>query len=76
MNSRNCEIKKAAPVLAHDERQTKKSTIIIAIFRTVVNGMAACLIGLSVAMLVLLGAVSFASIFIPAVGLALLGDRL
>ena len=76
MNLKKFENKKAAPAPEHDKRQTKESKIIIPIFRTIVNGAAAGLIGLSVAMLVLLGAVSFASIFIPAVGLAFLGDRL
>lgn len=76
MNLKKFENKKAAPVLERDERQTKESKIIIPILRTVVNGVAAGLIGISVAMLVLLGAVSFAAIFVPAVGLAFLGDRL
>ena len=68
--------KKAATVVAHGKRQTKKSNIIIPIFRTVVNGMAAGLVGLSIAMLVVVGVVAFAAIFAPAVGLAMLGDWL
>ena len=68
--------KKAATVVTHGKRQTKKSNIIIPIFRTVVNGMAAGLVGLSIAMLVVVGVAAFAAIFAPAVGLAMLGDWL
>lgn len=68
--------KKAALVLAHDGRQTKKSTIIIPIFRTVVNGMAAGLIGLSIAMLIVIGVAAFAAAFLPALVLAITGDRI
>ena len=76
MNSRNCEIKKAALVLAHGKRHRNESKFIIPIFRAIVNGISAGLIGLSVAMLVLLGVAAFAAIFAPAVGLAMLGDWL
>ena len=68
--------KKAALVLAHDERQTKKSNIIIPIFRTFVNGMAAGLIGLSIAMLIVIGVAAFAAAFLPALVLAITGDRI
>lgn len=68
--------KKSALVLAHDGRQTKKFKIIIPILRTIVNGMAAGLIGLSVAMLIVIGVVAFAAAFLPALVLAIIGDRL
>lgn len=66
---------KAALVLAHDERQTKESKIIIPILRTVVNGMAAGLVGLSIAMLVVVGAGAFTAAFALAAVLAFLGER-
>lgn len=68
--------KKAATVVAHGKRQTKKSTIIIPIFRTFVNGMAAGLIGLSIAMLIVIGVAAFAAAFLPALVLAITGDRI
>ena len=67
--------KKAATVVAHGKRQTKKSNIIIPIFRTVVNGMAAGLVGLSIAMLVVVGAGAFTAAFTLAAVLAFLGER-
>ena len=69
-------IKKAATVVAHGKRQTKKSNIIIPIFRTVVNGMAAGLVGLSIAMLIVIGVAAFAAAFLPALVLAITGDRI
>ena len=68
--------KKAALVLEHGKRHRNESKFIIPIFRAIVNGISAGLIGLSVAMLVLLGVAAFAAIFAPAVGLAMLGDWL
>lgn len=68
--------KKAATAVAHGKRQTKKSNIIIPIFRTVVNGMAAGLIGLSIAMLIVIGVAAFAAAFLPALVLAITGDRI
>ena len=68
--------KKAATVVAHGKRQTKKSNIIIPIFRTFVNGMAAGLIGLSIAMLIVIGVAAFAAAFLPALVLAITGDRI
>lgn len=68
--------KKAAPVVTHGKRQTKKSNIIIPIFRTFVNGMAAGLIGLSIAMLIVIGVAAFAAAFLPALVLAITGDRI
>ena len=68
--------KKAATVLAHGKRQTKKSNIIIPIFRTFVNGMAAGLIGLSIAMLIVIGVAAFAAALLPALLLAITGDRI
>lgn len=76
MSWKKSETKKAALVLAHDERQTKKSTIIIPILRTVVNGMAAGLVGLSIAMLIVIGVAAFAAAFLPALVLAITGDRI
>lgn len=76
MSWKKSEAKKAALVLAHDERQTKKSTIIIPILRTVVNGTAAGLIGLSIAMLIVIGVAAFAAAFLPALVLAITGDRI
>lgn len=69
------QMEKAALVLAHDERRIKKSNIIIPIFRTVVNGMAAGLVGLSIAMLVVVGAGAFTVAFALAAVLAFLGER-
>lgn len=68
--------KKAATVVTHGKRQTKKSNIIIPIFRTFVNGMAAGLIGLSIAMLIVIGVAAFAAAFLPALVLAITGDRI
>ena len=68
--------KKAATVVTHGKRQTKKSNIIIPIFRTVVNGMAAGLVGLSIAMLIVIGVAAFAAAFLPALVLAITGDRI
>ena len=68
--------KKAATVVVHGKRQTKKSNIIIPIFRTFVNGMAAGLIGLSIAMLIVIGVAAFAAAFLPALVLAITGDRI
>lgn len=68
--------KKAATVVAHGKRQTKKSAIIIPIFRTVVNGTAAGLVGLSIAMLIIIGVAAFAAAFLPALVLAITGDRI
>ena len=68
--------KKAATVVAHGKRQTKKSNIIIPIFRTFVNGMAAGLVGLSIAMLIVIGVAAFAAAFLPALVLAITGDRI
>ena len=66
--------KKAATVVTHGKRQTKKSNIIIPIFRTFVNGMAAGLIGLSIAMLIVIGVAAFAAAFLPALVLAITGE--
>ena len=44
--------KKAATVVAHGKRQTKTSKNIIALARTVCNGLAAGMIGVSFALLV------------------------
>ena len=68
--------KKAAPMVAHGKRHRNESKFIIPIFRAIVNGISAGLIGLSVAMLIVIGVAAFAAAFLPALVLAITGDRI
>lgn len=62
--------KKAAPVVAHGKRQTKTSKLIITLARTVCNGLAAGMIGVSFALLVHGHLLAYIAVFAAAALLA------
>lgn len=62
--------KKAATVVAHGKRQTKTSKNIIALARTVCNGLAAGMIGVSFALLVYGHLLAYIAVFAAAALLA------
>lgn len=67
--------KKAAPVVAHGKRRTKTSKYIIALARTVCNGLAAGMIGVSFALLVYGHLLACIAIFAAAALLAWAAER-
>ena len=67
--------KKAATVVAHGKRQTKTSKNIIALARTLCNGLAAGMIGVSFALLVYGHLLACIAVFVAAALLAWAVER-
>ena len=76
MSLNKSETKKAALVLAHGKRHRNEFKFIIPIFRAIVNGISAGLIGLSAALLLASGITSFLALIALATGLAVIGEIL